>query len=73
MKTIADLFQIIGVAVAQNNKYKHWFVDYSGHVDKIRITLYKHGWSEDAVSEKIETKLTEDGIQSVYWFIKSNL
>lgn len=73
MKTIADLFQLVGLAVAQNNKHKHWFVDYSGHVDKISVRVYNGGWDGENPTKEMNTYLTEDGIQLAYWFVKNNL
>ena len=75
MKTIQDLFAISGEAVMSNNKFNHWFIDYSGHVNKFSIRLYSMGWdSEREPSHTLDAKLDNDeSIQAAYWFIKSNL
>jgi hypothetical protein len=72
MKTLSDLFELVGVAVSKNDKYSHWFIDYSGHVNKISIKHYRGGWKADSNHyEKADFYLTEDGIQGAYWFIKN--
>jgi hypothetical protein len=75
MKTIQDLFAISGEAVMNNCDYKHWFFDYAGHVNKLRIRLYSHGWESGIdPSHSLEANLDNDeSIQAAYWFIKSNL
>lgn len=76
MKTLAELFEIIAKAVANNNKSKHspdWFIDYSGHVNKLYIRYYQVGWSENAVPEGVSFTLNDEGIQGAYWFIKTRL
>lgn len=72
MKTLSDLFELVGVAVSQNNERKHWFIDYVGHVNKISIRHYIGGWKADSNHhDKADFYLTEDGIQGAYWFIKN--
>jgi citrate lyase alpha subunit len=77
MKNVKQLFEVVAEAVAQNGKNpinsKHWFVDYSGHVNGMTIAFYRNGWSKDCICERITNKVNEDGIQSLYWFIKSRL
>lgn len=75
MKTLQDLFELIAEAVQQNNTYSNdWFIDYSGHVNKIAIRYYFSGWSTEASVDNVEFYLDkEDGIQGAYWFIKSRL
>lgn len=75
MKTIQDLFAISGEAVMNNNDYKHWFIDYAGHVNKFSIRLYSNGWDcNRQPSHTLDAKLDNDeSIQAAYWFIKSNL
>jgi len=75
MKTIQDLFAISGEAVMKNNKFKHWFIDYSGHVNQIRVRLYKGGWETSREpTHTFDAYLdNEDSIQAAYWFIKANL
>lgn len=75
MKTLAELFEIIGVAVGQNGTNSHhFFIDYMGHINKLSVKYYLYGWHEESVhADRIEVKLTEDGIQSAYWFIKTKL
>ena len=75
MKTIQDLFAISGEAVMNNNDYKHWFIEYAGHVNKLSIRIYCHGWESDRQpSHSLDANLENDeSIQAAYWFIKSNL
>jgi hypothetical protein len=76
MKTIAELFEIIGQAVSENSReHDTWFVDYSGHVNSLRIQYHFTGWSSESsdLAAKLEVKLDEDGIQAAYWFIKTKL
>ena len=77
MKDLKDLFQLVAMAVAQNESgdviKRHWFFDFSGHVNKFSIRYYVHGWSSDKVCDALDEKLTEEGIQSAYWFINSRL
>lgn len=73
MKTLNDLFELIAQAIKENNKYNNWFINYSGHVNKLSITYFQFGWSESAIPEKLSEDLNEEGIQSAYWFIKSRL
>jgi len=75
MKTLSELFELVAQAVDQNNDFtsRTWFIDYSGHVNKLQVRFYFAGWSTDAHVEKVEFKLDEDGIQGAYWFIKTRL
>ena len=74
MKTINDLFELVGKAVNNNLiKSDTWFIDYAGHVNKISIRYYAHGWAQDNVPVSLDEYLEGDGIQSAYWFIKSRL
>lgn len=74
MKNLNDLFQLVAQTVRENNNYNNWFIDYSGHVNKITIRYYDTGWkSGDICHDSIKEELTQDGIQAAYWFIKSRL
>lgn len=77
MKTLKDLFELIGKAVEENKKdSRTWFIHYSGHVNLIDISFYPTGWgaNKDASEQKLSQYLNdEDSIQSAYWFIKSRL
>jgi hypothetical protein len=76
MKTIADLFEIIGTAVSKNSRVcGTWFIDFSGHVNKISISYHLAGWTrgEQNIGETATFKMDEDGIQAAYWFIKTKL
>lgn len=74
MKTLKDLFELVAVAVEQSDeKYRTWFIEYHGHVNKIDVRYYFIGWAEDHPSESASFKLDEDGIQGAYWFIKTKL
>ena len=77
MKTLKDLFELVATATEQNKAdYRTWFFDYHGHVNKMRIRYYFTGWVKDSTSsafEEINQVLTEDGIQCLYYFIKTRL
>ena len=77
MKTINDLFFLIGNAVEDNGaKRKTWFFDYHGHVNKLDIRFYLTGWENDAEPvhyQDLTFLMDEDGIQAAYWFIKTKL
>lgn len=79
MKDLTQLFKLVAKAVEQNYNgdvfKRHWFINYQGHVNRIDIRYYPHGWKEDnrEYCEEIQEYLTEDGIQSAYWFIKTRL
>jgi len=58
--------------------HSQWFFSYSGHVNSLSATMYPLGWSdaqkENGVQGKsLDAKLTEAGIQLMYWFIYDNL
>ena len=74
MKTLAELFEIIGQAVSENRReYRTWFVEYSGHVNTLRVDFYLTGWASDKPHANLEVKLDEEGVQAAYWFIKTKL
>ena len=75
MKTLSDLFELVAQAVAQNTQTypKHWFIHVSGHVNTMRIDYYPTGWSVDAIGDHADEKMTEDGIQALYWFLKTRI
>ena len=76
MKTLKDLFELVATAAEQNKLTREtWFINYSGHVNKMSVRYYFTGWSTDNRShaEEIEQELTEDGIQCLYYFIKTRL
>lgn len=74
MKTLKELFELVAVAVERNNfNSEDWFIDYSGHVNKISIRYYLCGWSKDSQSEQANFTLDSDGIQGAYWFIKTRM
>ena len=76
MKTVNELFQLIATATQENEEdfiQGTWFIRYSGHVNKLEIKY--HYWKKDGegVPESICQELDEEGIQSIYWFIKTRL
>jgi hypothetical protein len=74
MKTLKDLFELVAVAVERNNTHSEdWFIDYSGHVNKLSIRHYFCGWSKDAHVDQANFTLDSDGIQGAYWFIKTRM
>ena len=75
MKNTKELFELVAQAIEQNKREcnPHWFISYSGHVNKMSVKFYACGWSTDAHYESNDEHLSEDGIQSLYWFIKTRL
>ena len=75
MKTLNELFELVATAVEQNNDFtsRTWFIDYSGHVNKLNIRYYLTGWDTEAHFESVNFTLNEEGIQGAYWFIKTRL
>lgn len=76
MKTLTELFELVAKAIEASQVYKYagdWFIDYSGHVNKISIRYYRTGWAAHAIAESIDFKLDAEGIQGAYWFIKTRL
>ncbi|MEN8965967.1 MAG: hypothetical protein ABF250_08275 [Polaribacter sp.] len=77
MKNLQDLFQLVATATEQNGEeLRTWFINYSGHVNKMQVNYYFTGWKKDSHSsqcDSLEQNLDEDGIQSLYWFIKTRL
>ncbi len=78
MKTLKDLFEVLAEATKENgNTSNHWFISFSGHVNKISVRHFDTGWKIDqdreAHSQACEQTLNEEGIQAVYWFVKTRL
>jgi len=74
MKTLKDLFEIVSLAVESNQKRTHdFFINYSGHVNKLNVRYYFVGWDKDNPYEEFDFNLNEDGIQAAYWCIKTKL
>lgn len=77
MKTLKDLFELFGKAAEQNNHiegYNHWFIDYSGHTNEVCIRFYSCGWKlEERPDERLRQTLDEEGIQAVYYWLKTRL
>ena len=87
MKTTKDLFELIAAATEEDMKRNElrkahpdvdvmrgrWFINYSGHVNKMTISYYPTGWTGDGSFEKCDVDLTDGGIQEAYWFIKNRL
>ena len=75
MKSTQELFELVAKAVEQNKREcnPQWFITYSGHVNNMSVKFYRCGWTTDAHYESNDEYLTEDGIQSLYWFIKTRL
>jgi hypothetical protein len=64
MKTITDLMDL---AIQNNNDDLHIFVNFSGHVNSINITLYYGGWSEENKSNtNLRINSKEFEIQKAY-------
>ena len=80
MKTLTELFELINQAVEGTKKghdadfhRKQFFVNYSGHVNKLSISVYTGKWSKGSCGDEIEQRLDEDGIQALYYFLKTRL
>jgi hypothetical protein len=76
MKTVNELFELIATATQENGvDYRTWFIDYSGHVNRLKIRYYFAGWKRNGEGqpESIDQELNEEGIQALYWFIKTRL
>ncbi len=76
MKTVNELFELIATATQENKiDYRTWFIDYSGHVNRLKIRYYFSGWKRNGEGqpESIDQELNEEGIQALYWFIKTRL
>jgi hypothetical protein len=75
MKNTTELFELVALAVEQNGDKSgpHWFISYSGHVNNMSVKFYRCGWSDNGHYQSNDEYLTEDGIQSLYWFIKTRL
>tara|TARA_R110001632_G_scaffold112999_1_gene224088 strand:- start:375 stop:605 length:231 start_codon:yes stop_codon:yes gene_type:complete len=75
MKSTKELFELVALAAEQNGDSfgPHWFISYSGHVNKMSVKYYRCGWSDDGRYESNNEYLTEEGIQSLYWFVKTRL
>jgi len=76
MKTVNELFELIATATQQNGEdFRTWFIDYSGHVNRLKIRYFFAGWKRngEGQAESIDQELNEEGIQALYWFIKTRL
>ena len=80
MKTVNDLFAVLGEAQMQNVVSdvvnSHWFFNYSGHVNKMSVKFIPSGWKRDNSHHSLDCEVNfenEDSVQAGYWFIKSNL
>lgn len=76
MKTLADLFQLVAQATEENRENRNtWFIRFSGHVNIIKLEYWFSGYDSKYPDsrESLEEKITEEGIQSAYWFIKTRL
>lgn len=77
MKNLNDLMTLIAKCLEQNGKNgrNHWFVDFSGHVNKLNLRRYRVGWTPktDDMYEECSIYLTEEGIQEAYWFLANRV
>ena len=79
MKTLTELLELTNKAITNNGStYSQWFIDFSGHVNKIEIRYYRCGWEmakeQDYRPDVISIYLDkENSIQEGYWFIKNRL
>ena len=79
MKSKEQLLSIVNQAIMNNgNEYKQWFIEFSGHVNKIEIRYYNAGWTM-SIKEKYEPQRCsiflddKESIQEGYWFINNRL
>lgn len=79
MKTLAQLLELTNKAILNNGStYNQWFIDFSGHVNKIDVSYYSCGWDmakeEGYKPEKCTINLDkESSIQEGYWFMINRL
>jgi len=79
MKTKAQLLGLTTVAILSNgSEINQWFIEFSGHVNKIDVRYYSCGWDvsreRDYEPNKCSIYLdSADSIQEGYWFIKNRL
>jgi len=81
MKTINDLLTLANKAIIKNQNTinvemtPHWFINYSGHINKMDVRYYQTGWSKDKeLYDVCSINLkNENEIQEMYWFIKNRL
>lgn len=79
MKTKAQLLELTTVAILSNGSdINQWFIEFSGHVNKISVRYYSCGWDvsreRDYEPNKCDIYLNNEGsIQEGYWFIKNRL
>jgi len=79
MKTLSQLLQLTNQAILNNGiKYNQWFINFSGHVNKVEIRYYQAGWEVSKETEtepdSIRINLDDEGsIQEGYWFVKNRL
>ena len=78
MRTTLELSQLIAQAIFENSSEangRHWFIDYSGHVNELSITLHPNGWAEGSTDSEISMRaqLYGDGIKGMCDFLTANL
>tara|TARA_R110000796_G_scaffold57337_2_gene132384 strand:+ start:743 stop:982 length:240 start_codon:yes stop_codon:yes gene_type:complete len=79
MRKVSELLELINQAIIENgSEYNQWFIDFSGHVNKIGIRYYQSGWKmaneEDYKPNECDIHLDDkNSIQEGYWFIKNRL
>ena len=88
MKTLPELFELVAVAVAEDQARSsslmaapeseyifrgRWFITFSGHVNNLRIQFYRNGWKADSTPQDCDVYVTDEGVQEAYWFIKNRL
>ena len=71
MKSLAELYKVLSIAT--KSKRGTWFINFSGHVNRMWIKYYPMGWKSEGYSQDIEQELDEEGIQALYWFVRTRL
>lgn len=77
MKTVSELLELVALAVQKNEQFNKnqdiWFIDFSGHVNQIRVRYYLV-YDNDNNFDSCRGYLDNpDQIQELYYFIKNRL
>lgn len=79
MKTQKELLELTTKAIMSNGTtYNQWFIEFSGHVNKIELRYFQCGWDLANERNYEPNRCTihldnEDSIQEGYWFITNRL
>jgi len=77
MKTLAELMELVSLAIQQNERERNtWFIRFAGHVQLLEIQYCPTGWDSEKKKRGFEVEAwldKEDEIQLAYWFLKKHL